>query len=571
MTRQARRRKAAAGARPRGASSAAPSPPSESAAARAVRSAARFARRKPALAVALLLALYAGFALLGFQPQPHDGGDNAGYLTLAHSLLERGAYLDLYDPAEPLHTKYPPVFPLIIAGALTLGIGSWVGIKLIVLAMGGVAIAATFLWLRRRGRAGVGLTAGALLALSPGVLREVHWELSDVPFWCFTALAVWAFERLRPGDWRRFALAVAATTLAYFTRSAGLPLVIAAFAWLAWRRRWPQLLAFGAVLLTLALLWWWRGHQGGGAEYVAEFWLRDPYNPQLGRAGAADLVARFVENVQRYVTVHAPILLFGRATPVPVFGVLAVLAAGVYGWVVRLRRARVAELFLPLYLGLILLWPAVWSGERFLLPVLGLLVGYAADGFTRVARAFAPRAAERLALGALGIFLVVNTPALARHVQTGQACQDEYRAGNPYPCTIAPSREFFAMAEWAGTALPPNAVVLSRKPRLFHVMSGGLKSRNYPMDPTAPALLAAADSAGARYVVFDRLGGLAQRYLAPALLQRPDAFCIVQSTGPGGTLMFGIRADATRVPDARSSGDDVAFATCPAEPSGAGR
>ena len=29
---------------------------------------------------------------LVFMPTPHTGGDNAGYVTLAHSLLDQGAY-----------------------------------------------------------------------------------------------------------------------------------------------------------------------------------------------------------------------------------------------------------------------------------------------------------------------------------------------------------------------------------------------------------------------------------------------------------------------------------------------
>lgn len=558
VSRRARRRAAAAAARR-------PQPvPAAGSGRSAWRRVAHFGRRHPGLAALLLLALYGVLALLGFQPQPHDGGDNAGYVTLARSLLERHAYLDLWDPAEPLHTKYPPVFPLIIAAAMTLGFGSWVGIKLVVLTLGGVAVVTTFLWLRRRGRAGQGLAVGALLAISPGVLSEVHWELSDVPFWCFTALAIWAFERLRPDDWRRFALALAAALLAYFTRTAGLPLVLAAGGWLVWRRHWRQLLAFLVVLAPLAFAWWWRARSGGGGDYAAEFWLLDPYQPQLGRAGVGDLLQRLLDNLHRYGTVHAPILLFGRPGSLPLLAVLALTAFALYGWIRRLRRVRVAELFLPLYLGLIFLWPAVWAGERFLLPVLGLLLGYGADGFVRTARTLSVRAAPALATAPLAFMLLLAAPALAGHVRAGQACTTEYRAGNRYPCTIPPSREFFLLAEWAGDALPRNSAVLSRKPRLFHVLSGGLKSRNYPMDPSVEALLAAADSAGARYIVFDRLGGLAQRYLAPAILQRPGAFCLLHSTGPDGTLLFGIRRDAHRVPDAPADAS-AEFEPCTAQ------
>ncbi|MFW5905123.1 MAG: hypothetical protein ACOCUZ_02790, partial [bacterium] len=72
---------------------------------------------------------------------PHTGGDNAGYLGLAYSLLERGAYLDLYLPGEPIHTKYPPGFPLLLAGARILGAETWVAFKAVVAVSATLAVA----------------------------------------------------------------------------------------------------------------------------------------------------------------------------------------------------------------------------------------------------------------------------------------------------------------------------------------------------------------------------------------------------------------------------------------------
>src|SRR5690606_3934375 len=118
-----------------------------------------------------------------------------------------------------------------LAVAMASGLEPWVQLKLVVLALSAAAVAFSFLWLRRRRRAALALGVGLLLAVAPGVLREGRWILSDVPFWAFTMVAIWSFERLRPDDWKRFAVAAAAVLLAYFTRSAGLPLVLAALAW----------------------------------------------------------------------------------------------------------------------------------------------------------------------------------------------------------------------------------------------------------------------------------------------------------------------------------------------------
>ena len=99
--------------------------------------------------VASILLLHLLLALLAFDPTPFTGGDNAGYIALARSLLEHGAYVDLYDPATPPHTQYPPVFPAVLAVALAAGITPWVGLKLLVVGFSLVAFGFTFLGLRR--------------------------------------------------------------------------------------------------------------------------------------------------------------------------------------------------------------------------------------------------------------------------------------------------------------------------------------------------------------------------------------------------------------------------------------
>ncbi|HEX6559313.1 MAG TPA: hypothetical protein VF021_07615, partial [Longimicrobiales bacterium] len=203
-------------------------------------------------ALVLLMVAHVGLSLLVFEPEPHTGGDNAGYLALAKSLLQNHQYRDIYDPAAPPHTQYPPVFPAILAVAITLGVKPWVQLKLLIVAFSAAAVAFSYLWMRRHGRPELATGVAAVLAFSPGVLAQNHWVLSDVPFWAMTMVAVWAWQRMPDGLRARFFVAVLLTTLAYFTRSAGLPLLLAAGAWLAWRRRWKQLIVFAAVIVPLA-------------------------------------------------------------------------------------------------------------------------------------------------------------------------------------------------------------------------------------------------------------------------------------------------------------------------------
>jgi hypothetical protein len=515
-----------------------------------------------------LVALHVAMALLTFDPTPHPGGDNGAYISLGRSLLEHGSYAELWEPGEPPHTKYPPVFPTVLALAMALGLQPWVQLKLVVLGLSATGVAATFFWLRARRRAALAVGVAALVAIAPGVLREGRWLLSDVPFWAFTMIALWAFERLRHTAGGGLVLAAAGTVLAYFTRSAGLPLALAGFAWLAWRRRWTQLAVLAAAVGVPALLWWLRTLQYGPSGYVSEFWLVDPYYPMLGTIGATDMFARMAENIGKYVSIHLPILLAVQLNGFLTAVSAAVFLAALGGWALRMRRPAAAELFLPLYLGLILVWPAVWSGERFLLPALPLLLFYAGEGVTRLVQRLMPGRGPATAAAAGALLLVLALPGLAGAVRSGTTCTARYLDGQRYPCL--PSfvyDDFFAAAEDAGAALPADAVVLNRKPRLFYVLGGGVQGVNYPLSDDPAVFFATAQAAGARYVLFDQLDAVAEVYLRPVLVRRARGFCIMRAW-EGGAVLFGILPEAAAVPDLAPEdvGDDgITFSFCPVD------
>ena len=498
-------------------------------------------RRHWKIVLAVLVLAHVALALLVLEPAPHTGGDNAGYLTLAHSLLEHHNYRDYYDPTAPLHTKYPPVFPIILAIAIALGVKPWVQIKLLIIAFSALGVAFSYLWIRRHGRPELATGVAAILALSPGVLNLSHWELSDVPFWAFTMIAVWAWQRV-PRDMRaRFFMAVIATTIAYFTRSAGLPLLIAAGGWLAWHKRWKQLAVFAAVIVPLAFLWWLRAKSQAGVEYVGQFWSLDPYNPAAGSIHFLDLFTRMKDNGAHYLTRHLPVLLFGQEGMLPLC--VLIIVVGVYGWANRLKHASVAELFLPLYIGLLLVWPAVWSGERFLLPALPFILFYAGDGLIRLTRLFSRNAARVPALICALLLVVFGIPANMQAIEVGRECGAAYRGGDKYACLPDQYKDFYHIAELAPRILPPHSAVLSRKERSFYIISG-IPSREFPLSDDPAQFFRMVNETHARYVVFDYIDSMSQAYVAPILLRNSNAFCILFGLGEGRAVVFGINPAA---------------------------
>jgi len=474
-----------------------------------------------------------------FLPSPHNGGDNAGYITLAHSLLDRGAYLELWDPAEIPHTKYPPVFPLLLAGVLSLGVKGWAGLKAVPFVSTLLAGAFTFLWVR--GRSGIYLAGSValLLALSDGVLDYSRWILSDPTFLALTVGALWALEtagRVRKSPRWWLALGFTLVVLAYFTRSAGLPLVVATMAWLTLRRWWRPLGVFLVSFSLPAGLWWLRGRLQGGSEYVAEFWFIDPYRPEMGRVGVAGLLGRVWENLLNYITAFIPEgIVGGEGWFLLPLGV-ALCSLALFGWVRSLRNeVRVTEIFLPLYGGLMCLWPGVWSGDRFALPLLPILLFYAGMALLWLLKDM------KLALRGITLglaFLLLAVPALGNWVlelRAAQECRPLVAEEGSWACYGLGVQEYVVMARWSRENLPRGATVVTRKPRIFYVLSG-VKTMSLPLTTNAEEFLSAAEAKGARYLTADRWDGLASYYLPRVLGQEPGSFCFLTGVEVGGEM-----------------------------------
>lgn len=490
------------------------------------------------------------FVVLAFSPVPHTGGDNSGYVSLAHGLLDGRGYTDVFDPAGLPHTKYPPLFPMLLAMMIAAGARTWTALKLSAAVPTIAAALFSLWWARKRVGELPALGAALLVGASSGFVYYSHWVLSDPLFVACTLGALFAFGQSTGDDERRWlTLGLVLAGLAYFTRSAGLPLVVAALGWLALRRRWRALAAAGAGLGLPMLAWALRARGEGVAQYGTEFWMVDPYQPELGRIGVGGLFSRAFENGSAYLTQHVPAGVVGADGPaLGLIGALLTLAALV-GWALHAREEQgVAEIFFPMYIGLILLWPAVWGGDRFALPLFPLLFVYGIAAIQRL-EGRVPFGALRAA-GAVA-FLTLFLPAAATTFETREQtrlCAAHAAENGPWSCYGPRFESFVQAAAWSGVALPEGAAVLSRKPRHFYV-HGGVPSRAFAFTEDPAQHLALADELGARYVLLDQWDGLAGRYVGGAVQRHPTAFCYMRAFGDpaqGASQLLGILPPESR-------------------------
>ena len=245
----------------------------------------------PAMILAIVALVHLAIALPALNPAPHSGGDNAGYLSLAHSLATGAGYVEVWDPALAPHTKYPPLYPALLAGAMGLGAEAWITFKLLSLLLVTVSVTVCFAWVRDRHGVVMATGVSAVLAFSPAFLWSTNWILSDPLFLALTLACLWSFHRSEhvavPSRWILAGCVFA--ILSTFTRTAGLPLALAVGAALGLARHWRSLAGFVVAFVAPNVFWWLRSRAGGEAQYVSEFWMINPYQPDLGQAGIGDL------------------------------------------------------------------------------------------------------------------------------------------------------------------------------------------------------------------------------------------------------------------------------------------
>ncbi len=529
--------------------------------------------RRPFIVLGCLLMVITAAVLTSVStPAPHTGGDNAGYLSLAHSLASGQGYTELWDPGLPAHTKYPPMFPLILGTLMIAGASSWMAFKLLMAILMSISVLLVFAWASER----VGPLSAAAVAVitlfTAGWLQASRWVLSDPAFLVLTFLSLWAVEhataddpraggRLSPRGW--LVLAGVSAILAFFTRSAGLPLVLAlSVSLLLARRVWAA--SMFAMCLAIPGIWWLLRLRGGGeGAYQSEFWMVNPYEPQLGVMTWTALPSRAWSNLRLYVGEVLPGEWWSGATGgvLVAFGIL-LMGFAMWGWLERIRlRPATTELFVPLYLGLILIWPEVWSGDRFILPLYPFILLYAGESVARTVRPLGRMGSMTVVSAVFLLFLLPALPRWMSLVEDASVCRRVAQAGDPIRCQGSGFVEFRDAAVWSGANLPEGAVVLNRKPRA-HYLFGGPSGRIFPFTRDPDQFLAEADRMGARYLLLDHIDTVALFYLPAVIRAQPLAFCHIIGWGGGdspGTNLFGILPQEQRRPD----GDVSQLQQCP--------
>ncbi len=302
------------------------------------------------------------------------GDDFAMYILHARNLANGLPYAQTgysYNPHNFVGPpSYPPLYPLLLAPVYARFGLDFVALKGVTVACFLGFLLALGLAFRRALTRPLLLALLALVGLNYFFLGDTNTVNSDEPLLAFLYLSLFLTDTARETLRRRWRIAAAigvgvSAYLAFAARTVGLLLIPAMLLedLLNVRRiRWTTLLAITVCAILAAAQGFWLHDSQGYLAVFAGGW------PALARHAAwyAERMAAFWSN--------------GYCKPATGVLAAAVTLLAVLGYGERLRRrVTVYEIFLPLYLGAILLWPG-YGAERYLYPILPLWAFYALAG-----------------------------------------------------------------------------------------------------------------------------------------------------------------------------------------------
>ncbi len=460
-------------------------------------------------------------------------GDNAEFIILARSILSGQGYRMINHPSLQPNTKYPPGFPAMLACWAMLFGDSIVGMKVFVVVTLVVASMIAYLVARRFLSKWLSFVSILMIVTSWNVIKYSFDTLSDVPYMLVSLLGLLLL--LRIDDQRSLTCGSLIAIGSFMVRTVGLSLVIASWLWLLIKKRWKIAAISVLVFVVVAGAWTARNIMvsHSATRYTELFLLKNPYDQAEGRIDFQSLARRVGINLKEYTTYYiaynvVPTLLEklgGKASPGSRLLAALVLLISVLGIHSIGKKNPVIPIYLFLYVGIYLVWPEVWTGERFMLPISPIIAIGVLLGLVEIFEFF--RLPKRIPLLVASLLVASNLLTLFPYM----ARQRGYPPG---------WRNYFEVAQWAKQNTPENSVFLCRSAFLFHVVSSR-KTIGYPMTSNVEEIESYLLKTRPDYIVIENIVGTFSQtaiVLGPALAQMGDQIEIVYVTNEPRNILL---------------------------------
>jgi hypothetical protein len=342
------------------------------------------------LIVLLLLFIPSAWFAWDNRDMPNFGyyHDDGVYFSAAKSIAQSGSYRIESLPGTPYQTKYPPFLPAWHAMAwliepsypqnlhITIWL-QWIWLPAFAICAWLLARQWGFEPYKR-------WIIVAAIAISPYPLFFSTAILSEIPFGTLVAACLLLLAR------GRILPAALIAVLAFLTRTAGIALLVSVPAILLLEKKRKEAAQFVAILLPVVIAWFaWAGmHRPAGPLDDLTAYYVDYLGYHLRVFSLADahlfLWKNFDFLLQSAGSYLLPVVVDGQIAKITtqVFGVAAIVGAARLSW--TNPAARQYGAFVAVTVAMLLAW-SFPPNERFLLPILPLLLAGYITEFSRVA------------------------------------------------------------------------------------------------------------------------------------------------------------------------------------------
>jgi hypothetical protein len=427
--------------------------------------------------------------------------------------LRQGGYNEIWRIDAPVHSQYPPGYPALISvWGLAFG-DSYVSLSAMNALLSTLALFLGYSLLRRLFGEGVALASLAVLAVNPMLVMSGGMVGSEPVFMLAGMLALFFAQRanLRRSD---IAIAIGAAVFAALSRSIGVVLIGAlALHWLI-ERRWKALLVLAAATLVTVGAWMaWTvmaPEQYAGTSYIADL------RAVTGQGGAdQSVMKRVLRRAIYYATDAVPFTIaqpsIANTLIDNIVGVLILWPAVAVGTFVLARRWWPAAIYLVLTGLLLLAWP--WGNERFILPLMPLLMPALILGAMTIVQRIGKRAATVfVGLYVMTLWVSAATESAGR-LPEAFSC----RAGDftrDLNCVAPDQAGYFEAIRHINEHTPPDAVILTAKSgALYHYTGRKVVSYRDAQAQGPEGFRPYLERLGANWIVVTSMSGESRRMM----------------------------------------------------------
>lgn len=479
------------------------------------------------ISILILVVLGSILSLYTFDRLLHQNGDNAVYLVLGKSLASGSGYHNIHSSAQTFHSKYPPVYPSFIALTEWLTSGTLITHKIVMVIIY-LCTGASIYWAYRIKSNSFALALALLYTVNFWVNDYGHWLMSEIPCLLFIVLSIGFLYRSKLDSLKYIALAGLFAGLAILTRSFAIFLIVSGVVYLLIKNNWKGVFSFAGISLGSLFVWEIikKVNDVKGSGYVQSILKVNPYRPELGSTSLVDLVSRVYENVIAYFGSVIPSMFlpsifsdkavysmkFGDIHPGLTIVALAISLTLLMGLWKHVREGEwLNGLLLVTGFGILLLWPEVWTTQRFLIPVFPFIAIVGIKGLETLHKFNWGKSLQML------VFIIVLISSVVR-MSPGR---------KNYPIHFL---NYLSASKWLQQNSEKDDIIACRKGEFTYLFSGR-RSVRYKYTFDDQELIEKLYDDNVKFVIVDQLGfSSTPRYLVPAIQKNQDRFEMVYVT-----------------------------------------